>query len=114
MDEVTHVGIPLCTRSDISSDAAVTRVRKGRRAFMAMCGLGSDLKLPLVAVYIKLYWSLCVAGMLFGCEVMVMGEKVLEMFEKAHRYVARNILFCYVAIKYYFCMWQALNSCPLH
>ena len=36
-NEVTHVGIPLCTRGDMPSDAAITRVSKGRRIFMTMC-----------------------------------------------------------------------------
>ena len=114
VDEVTHVGIPLCIRGDMTSDAAVTRMSKGRRAFMAMCGLGSDLKLPLVAVYIKLYWSLCVAGMLYGCEVMVMGEKVLEMFEKAHRHVARRIKILPVQCSNVLCLaglgWWTIQS----
>ena len=56
-----------------------------------MCGIGSSVKIPLVAVYMKLYWSLCKSSMCHGCEVMSVASRDMEKFETFHHYVARRI-----------------------
>ena len=39
----------------------------------------------------KLYWSLCVSSVCYGCEVMSVASRDMEKFETFHRYVARRI-----------------------
>ena len=91
IQEAKHVGIPLINQSGVSMDTISDQIGKGRRAFFAVCGLGSTLKLPLVSLYTKLYWTICVPGMMYGCEIMSISDKQVEMFETAHRFVARRI-----------------------
>ena len=68
VDEVIHVGVHVSNCGSISSDQVTERIRKARMTFFAMCGIGSSVKIPLVAVYMKIYWSLCVSSMCYGCE----------------------------------------------
>ena len=91
VSEFVHVGIPISSSGMITTPSVESRLSKGRRSFFAMCGFGGDLKVPLVSIYVKLYWSICVSSMCYGCEVISFQDREVNLLESFHRYVARRI-----------------------
>ena len=91
VSEFVHVGIPISSSGMITTPSVESRLSKGRRSFFAMCGFGGDLKVPLVSIYVKLYWSICVSSMCYGCEIISFQDSEVNPLESFHRYVARRI-----------------------
>ena len=55
-----------------------------------MCGFGVDLKVPLMSMYVKLYWSICVSSMCYGSEEISFQKSENNLLESFHRYMARS------------------------
>ena len=83
--------ISLDTRKAYDTVWHEDRISKAKKAFYAMCGLSSNLKMPLISLYVKFYWTICVSSMCYGCEVMSISDKNMELLESFHRNVAKRI-----------------------
>ena len=78
-NEFIHVGIPITNTGEVSANAIEDRISKARKTFYDMCGPSSNLKMPLISLYVKLYWTICVSSMCYGCEVMSISDKNMEL-----------------------------------
>ena len=56
-----------------------------------MCGFNSSHSIPMPTVFSRLYWSVNVPSLLFGCEVIVMSDGDRNKLDVFHPSVARRI-----------------------
>ena len=91
VNEAVHVGIPLAVTGQISSTSAEDRISRGRRAFWKVCNINPPQSPVSPKILSKLYWSICIPSMLYGCEVMVLNDTVMEKFDYFHRSAGRVI-----------------------
>ena len=90
VSEAVHLGVPLSSKHRLSG-ALEAKISKGRRSVRAMCGFNSSQSIPMPTVLGRLYWSVIVPSLLFGCEVTVMLDGDRDKLDVFHRSVARRI-----------------------
>ena len=89
-DTHKHLGI-LRTVSQSNLPRIIKRCKAGRSAFFALNAVGSRFGCLHPLTSLKLYKSLCLPVMLFGCELWSPNKTEIIMLERTHRKILRTI-----------------------
>lgn len=87
---VKHMGITLTNDPKLLKETYKERVMKGKNAFYASRGIGSNNMPVPPTVLSKLYWSVAIPSMTYGMEVTPISETGIELMERAHREMAKS------------------------
>ena len=80
-----HVGITLCTDSQLTTLDCRTRGNAARAVLLAARGLGSaQVPVPPTTLS-KLYWTVAIPKMTYGLDVTPMSDSNIEVLESIHR-----------------------------
>ena len=85
-----HVGIRN-TIFDSDTSGIVERISKGRRAFNSVAGIGIRKGGITMATSNIIFWTIVVPTTLYGCEMWIMDDPVLELIENFQNYIGKRI-----------------------
>ena len=85
-----HVGVKVCLLSDDDS-RVMEKIGKGRRTLNAASGLGIQKNGLNMATCNRIFWSVVVPTLLFGCELWVLSDKDRDNLQSFQCYAGRRI-----------------------
>ena len=89
VDGHLHVGVPLCASVAAERTCSDERARQHRTFCCMVQGIGSAIQgiNPITAS--KLYWTVALPRLLYGCEVWGISDQHISLFQKAHEWAAQ-------------------------
>ena len=90
VEEYTHLGVlRFSGRSTINRTSR--QISTARSSFFALNRAGSRFGCIHPITSMRLYYSICLPRMLYGCELWAITKTELEMLERSHRKILRTI-----------------------
>jgi hypothetical protein len=89
-EQVKHLGTCIAIKEQYVQQFVDNKMYKGQQVLQAVQGLGSSAVPVSINVQSKIYWSVAVPIMTYGCELMSFNTNMYETMEKTHRKVAKR------------------------
>ena len=90
VDGYKHLGVPLCSSSNAQLKFIEERVDSLKVSCHMIRSIGSSTGGTSPISASKLYWSVTIPKLLYGCEVWPICEQGMLKLQKAHEYAART------------------------
>ena len=90
-DKCKHLGTVMTNKPKHVREFFSEKVYKGKQILMAVHGLGNRQQPVHTSVMAKVYWSLCIPVITYGCEVLPVDDTTRLLFDSSHVSVAKQI-----------------------
>jgi hypothetical protein len=86
-----HLGTTMSSSKKQSEKSVSDCIYRCKQAFYSLLGLGSRRVPAGVLLLSKLYWSICIPTLTYGCEVLTYTEQSKQSMEKVHWEICKVI-----------------------